>query len=126
MNSFRLLSTTVIKSEMDFSRAKNGSVFDGTVNLTTTTKTPRNPEKNRNIYCSVIFSLGGDNDSIKIRMETRSKFEIAQLDDPAALQEDSKSYCPRRAAEEALRKLEVLTEAHMGQPLRIPLPPDEE
>lgn len=116
----------MLKSEMDFSKVKRELLFSGTVNLTTTTKTPKDPEKNRNIYCSVTFSMGEADDVVKIRMETLSKFEIVQIDNPATWQEDSKSYCSRRATEEALKKLEVLTETHLGQPLHIPLPPDGE
>lgn len=126
MNSFRWISTAVVKSEMDFTKAKKDSVFSGDVNLSVTTKTPKDAEKNRTIYCSVTLSLGEEHDSIKIWMKTLSKFEIEELDDPDTLREDSRSYCPSRAVEETLKKMELLTEAHLGKAVHISLPPDME
>lgn len=126
MNSFRLISTAVVKSEMDFTRAKENSLFNGTVSLSTSTKTPKDATKHRNVYCSVTLSLGEEDDVLTIRMKTFSKFEIAELNDSGTLRKDAISYCSRQAVEEAFKKLEQLTELHVGKPLHIPLPPDME
>lgn len=126
MNAFRLINTAVVKSEMDFTRAKKDLVFNGFVSLSTSLKTPKDAAKHRNTYCFVTLSLGEENDILKIRMKTLSKFEIVELNDPSTLRKDSSNYCPRRAVEEALRKFEQLTELHIGHPLHIPLPPDME
>lgn len=124
MNSFRLINIAVVKSEMDFTRATKDSVFRGTVNLSTSTKTPKDANRNRKIYCSVTLSLGEEEDSVKIRMKTFSEFEIIEFGDPNKLRKDSVSYCSRQAVEETLKKLELLTETHLGEPLHIPLPPN--
>lgn len=126
MNSFRLINTVVVTSEMDFTKAMKESVYRGIVTLSTSTKTPKDTERNRNVYCSVTLALGEENDCVRIRMETFSKFEIVELNNLDTLRKDSVSYCSRQAAEDAIKKLNLLTEVHLGEPLRIPLPPDME
>lgn len=126
MNSFRLIDTVVVKSEMDFTGIKEDSVFKGIVNLSTMTRTPKDAKQNKYAYCSVSLSFGEENDNLKIRMETLSKFEIVNVTDPCTLRKDSERYCSRQALKEALKKLEILTEAHLGKPMHIPLPPDME
>lgn len=126
MNSFRLIDTIVVKSVMDFTRAKKDSVFKGALDLSTVTKTPKDANRNKYVYCTVILSIGKETDNLKIQMETLSKFEIMESSDPDTLREDSASYCSDRAVKAAYKKFEELTETHLGKPIQIPLPSDME
>lgn len=125
MNSFRLTKTVIVKSEMDFTGISKQSIKQS-VTLSTATMTPKNAAKNRKAYCKVSLELGEKDDEIRMRVEALVEFEIANLSDLSTLRKDSAKYCSRKAIEDVIKKVEKLTEIHLGEPLHIPLPPDVE
>lgn len=122
MNKFKCLSTVITKSELDFTRIKNATSFNGDADLSVMVSVPKIIEAEKPIACTAKFTLGGDDEVVKIFVESMSRFKITEVIDPNTLNEDAKEVCRRITIEEMIKKIADLTKLHTGKPLNIPMP----
>lgn len=122
MNQFKLLNTSILKSELDFTKAKSSLEFSGSANLSASISIPKDLEKNKIIHCILQLLIGGAEQKIRIFIKTVSVFEIETLENAEELRKDAQNICLPKATEEMSLKIQELTRLHTGTALQISLP----
>ena len=125
MNRFKHINTAIIKSDLDFSKLENHDVLNGNANLSVSVGTPKRLEENKQIRCKAEFSFEGEDNAVKINVNTVSFFEIEEPIEEQNLREDANKICGRLATVELAQKVARITELHIGKTLNIPIPDDE-
>ena len=125
MNRFKHINTTVLTSNLDFSKVEKPYTFKGNADLSVSVGIPKNLEENKRIRCEAMFKFGSEEETIKINMTSLSFFEIEAPIEEQTLREDANKICSRLAVEELAQKIARITELHVGKALNIPIPNDE-
>lgn len=122
MNSFAYKDTVIVESQLDFSRFLKTEHLEGEVSLSSTISIPKDPEKVRNVICSIDLSLGDSSDVIYLHVKSRSVFEITGAIDAKTLEADAQEKCFPQACDLITKKIAQLTQLHIGSPLNISIP----
>ena len=120
MNTFKLVNTLVLKSELDFRQMDEQQNFSQEVSINGSIATLESAERSTIILSEAELNTGGPDDAFFIYLQIRCIFGIEEVTDDKTLLGDAAAFCRPIVMKELNNRLAALTKLHIGKALRIP------